>query len=105
MLRTAAIESAQKTQFECQDCRERLTLYHMTYKFEFGDALYCTGIDPDGHGIYDASADLQVSQSEDAITIRGRPYTTCDPALKISFIEFRSPKCLYLWRCGKRQLQ
>jgi TonB family protein len=43
MLDGAAMESAQKTEFECRNCREPSTLYHMTYRFELGDALYYTG--------------------------------------------------------------
>jgi TonB family protein len=105
MLKSTAIESAQKTQFECKDCREPSMLYHMTYKFELGDALGCKGIDADGYDIYDASGGAQVTQTQAVVTIRGRPYATCDPTEKISFLKFRSAKCLYLWRCGKRQLQ
>jgi TonB family protein len=105
MLKTAAIENAQKTEFECNDCREPSTLYHMTYRFELGDALFCKGIDANGYGIYDAGADTQVSQSENTIIVRGRPYATCDPTERISFLRYRSAKCLYLWRCGKRPLQ
>src|SRR5713226_1724058 len=44
MLKAAATESAQKTEFECKDCREALTPYRMTYKFELGEAVYCKGI-------------------------------------------------------------
>lgn len=105
MLNGAATESAQKTEFECKNCREPSTSYHMAYNFELGDALYCKGIDANGYGIYDASADTAVSQSQSIVTVRGRPYATCDPAEKISFVRFHSAKCLYLWRCGKRRLQ
>jgi TonB family protein len=105
MLRTAAIESAQKTVFECKDCRELLTSHRITYKFELGDAVYCEGIDANGYGIYDAKSYTQVSQSQDTITVFERPFATCDPAVKISFLKFRSPRCLYLWRCGKRPLE
>jgi TonB family protein len=105
MLNDAAKESAKTTVFECKDCHEPSTLYHMTYMFELGDALYCKGIDASGYGIYDASADTEVSQSQDIVTVRGRPYATCDPAERISFVKVHSAKCLYLWRCGKRPLQ
>jgi TonB family protein len=105
MLNDAAKESAKKTAFECKDCREPSTSYRMTYQFELGDPLYCKGIDANGYGIYDVSPDTEVSQSQGVITVRGRPYTTCDPAERISFAKFRSAKCLYLWRCGKRPLQ
>src|SRR6266403_586286 len=104
MLKTAAVESAQKTEFECKECRESLTPYRMTYKFELGEAVCCKGIDANGYGIYDANAGTQVSQSQDTITVVGRPFATCDPAGTISFLKFRSAKCLYLWRCGKRPL-
>ena len=105
MLNPAAMESAKKTEFQCKNCREPSTSYQMTYKFELGDALYCKGIDANGYGIYDASADTEVSQSQGIIAVRGRPYATCDPAETISFVKFHSAKCLYLWRCGKRPLQ
>src|SRR3989442_14893383 len=51
MLNTAAIESAQKTEFQCKDCSEPLTAHRMTYKFELGEAVYCKGIDANGYGI------------------------------------------------------
>ena len=102
MLATAAIESAQKTEFLCRECREPLTLYHMTYEFRLGDAVYCKGIGANGYGIYDAIPDTQVSRAQDTVTVLGRPYATCDPAEEILFRKFRSAKCLYLWRCGKR---
>ena len=105
MLNGAAMESAKTTEFECKNCRESSTSYHMTYNFELGDALYCKGTDANGYGIYDASADTAVSQSQGIVTVRARPYATCDPAEKISFAKFRSAKCLYLWHCGKRRLQ
>ncbi len=104
MLNGAAMESEQKTEFECKNCREPSTSYHMTYKFELGDLLYCKGIDANGYGIYDASAYTEVRQSQGIITVRGRPYATCDPVERISFVKFRSAKCLYLWPCGKRPL-
>jgi TonB family protein len=102
MLTSAAIESAQKTEFLCKECREHLTLYHMTYEFRLGDAVYCKGIDASGYGIYDAIPRTEVSQAQGTITVLGRPYPTCDPAERILFVKFHSAKCLYLWRCGKR---
>jgi TonB family protein len=104
MLKAAATESAQKTEFECKDCREALTPYRMTYEFELGEAVYCKGVDANGYGIYDATADTQVSQSTDMVTVLGRPFATCDPSVKITFLKVRSAKCLYLWHCGRRPL-
>jgi TonB family protein len=94
MLIPAAVESAQKSEFACKECRESLTPYHMTYKFELGEAISCKEIDANGYGIYDANAGTQVSQLQDTITVVGRPFPTCDPAGTISFLKFRSVKCL-----------
>jgi len=94
MLNDAAMESARKTTFECKDCGEPSTSYRMTYQFELGDAVYCK----------DASAETQVSQSQDTIVVLGHPSGTCDPSVRISYLKFRSAKCLYLWHCGKQQL-
>lgn len=105
MLIDAAKESAKKTIFECKDCHEPSTLYHLAYMFELGDVLRCEEIDVGPYGVYDASTNTEVSRSQDIVTVRGRPYTTCDPSQKISFVKFRSAKCLYLWRCAKRALQ
>ena len=104
MLNDAAKESASKTTFQCKDCREPSTSYRMTYQFELGDAVYCKGIDANGYGIYDASAETQVSQSQDTIFVLGHPSGTCDPSGTISYLKFRSAKCLYLWHCGKQRL-
>ena len=104
MLNDAAKESARKTTFQCKDCREPSTSYRMTYRFELGDAVYCKGIDANGYGIYDASAGTQVSQSQDTIFVLGHPSGTCDPSGTISYLKFRSAKCLYLWHCGKQRL-
>jgi TonB family protein len=95
----AAIESAKKTEFECKDCSKPM-VYRVTYKFELGNVLTCDEID--ANGVVYASANTQVSQSQDAIIVRGRPFTTCDAAGTISVRKFRSAKCLYLWRCAKR---
>ena len=104
LLKTAAIQSARQTVFECKNCYQPSTIYLMTYNFELGDALLCKGIDANGYGIYDESGDPQVTQSDGILNIRGRPYATCDPTSKTTALRFRSAKCLYLWRCGTRPL-
>src|SRR5208282_1917846 len=40
----SALDSAQRTQFECRGCSEP-TRHLMTYIFQLGEAIYCTGID------------------------------------------------------------
>jgi TonB family protein len=82
MLNGAAMESAQKTQFQCKNCLERSASYRMTYKFELGDAIYCKGIDANGKGIYDAAEGTEVSQSQGIITVRARPMQHVIPQRK-----------------------
>ncbi len=103
LLNDAAIESAKNTLFDCKECREPVIIQQVTYRFELGDALPCEGINSSGYGIYDENADTQVSQSSKTIIVLGHPYGACDPRGRISFLRLRSAKCLYLWRCGKRQ--
>jgi len=98
ILQRAAIESAQKTQFNCRDCLER-TPYQMTFKFELGEAASCKEMDALGG---DLNALTQVSQSNEIISIYGRPFSICDPVATLSFVRVHSVKCLYSWRCGKR---
>ena len=105
LLTTAAVESAHLTLFECKKCQEPSTPYRMTYDFELGEVVYCDGVDANGNAIYKASADTQVTVSQSTITVLGHARGTCDPSETISFIKFRSAKCLYLWHCGKQRLQ
>jgi TonB family protein len=100
MLATAATDSARQSEFKCHECSETTTDFEIAYKFGLGDAVLCSGIDATGHGIYDQSSYSQVSQSENTITIFDRPFATCDPAQSVTKV--RSPRCLYLWRCGTR---
>lgn len=59
MLKQAALESAQKSTFSCENCSQEMTEYFLTYTFGFRRDNNC------------------------------------------GFTRLRSPKCLYLWRCGK----
>lgn len=95
----AALDSAEQTKFECKDCSAPLTHYPMTYKFELGDAIYCTGINAVGNAEYETDQP-QVTQSQGIVTIVDRPVATCDPSSTVEKV--RSVKCLFLWRCGKR---
>jgi len=102
MLSPAAVESARQTRFKCTECLEPLALYHMTYKFELGEMPSCEGVDGNDSS---HDRDTHVTQSLGIITIVGRPQLICDPAVKITFQRFRAAKCLYLWQCGRRELQ
>jgi TonB family protein len=100
ILTKAAVESAQQTQFACTDCSEGLTHRLMTYRFELGETIYCSGIDANGNALYETHPG-QVNQTPDGVTIVEQPVANCDPAA-FSIIKVRSLKCLFLWRCSKR---
>jgi TonB family protein len=66
ILKQAALDSAQKSTYECRGCKEPETSYSLTYTFGFRNDGGC------------------------ADTIEERPS--------------RSPKCLYLWKCGVKSI-
>ncbi len=90
MLKQAALESAQKSQFECHECGEAVTTYLLTYSFEANDDGSCC----------DALDRVpEVTQKQGHITIASARICLCDPASTLSK-KVRSAKCLYLWKCG-----
>ena len=100
MLKEAALYSAKRSEFECHDCSEALTVYSLVYTFELTTAEKCCEATED-------SADAEQSkrsragvvQSQHHITILADPACICDPS---AHIRARSAKCLYLWKCGIR---
>jgi TonB family protein len=98
MLRQAALESAQQSQFECSSCSGGATLYSLRYNFQLiplDHTKDCTALtDEERYG--HAPPKLDPSQHE--VTVFAKVAGTCDPAVE----RVRSLKCLYLWRCGVR---
>jgi len=86
MLRQAAFDSAQKSQYDCGNCREQTNPYRLVYTFQLTDRENCC----------DLTDNLRVSQSGNHVIVSNRYVCLCDPAAKI---KVRSLKCLYLWRC------
>jgi TonB family protein len=100
LLKQAALDSAQHSQFECKECSEGLHSFQMVYSFQLGPTSYCaetseTSKSDDKVGHYP-----QVIQSQNHVTVIDQPVGTCDPAIQIT--KARSLKCLYLWRCSTR---
>jgi TonB family protein len=103
LLRDAAVASARSTEWECKGCEAAIT-HRFEYKFEHGEPLPCTrwGTAANGDVVYDKPA-AHVTQSGDTITTIDSPVPNCDPAAELHKV--RSPKCLYLWRCGVREVE
>ena len=90
MLKQAALESAQMSQFECRGCSEAVTPYLLTYTFEIKDDGSCC----------DAQSRVpEVTQSQAHITIVSAQICICDPA-STTTKKVRSAKCFYRWKCG-----
>jgi TonB family protein len=91
LLKEAALDSARKSQFECRNCTQGVNLQHFVYTFEFGPTVYCSPPD---------ASYPRVVHSATHVTVIDQPIGTCDPAAE----RVRSAKCLYLWRCGEREI-
>jgi hypothetical protein len=85
ILHKAALESAQKSQFECKGCGAAVTPYSLTYTFQLSE---------------NGQLQSQVIQSQNHVTVIDQTVCLCDPSP--DRIKVRSAKCLYLWRCGSR---
>jgi hypothetical protein len=97
LLIPASLESAKKSLFECEPCTDAKN-YVLTYVFNLTPVDRCPakGEDP---------AQQNVSQLSDRITVSAYGLIICDPSVAIEVTRFRSPKCLYLWECGRREKQ
>jgi hypothetical protein len=96
MLKSAAVDSAQRSQFGCGGCGDAVTLYALKYKFSI------TPRDPPKDCTTPTEADppVEIDPSGHQVTVSAAEIWTCDPEAR-SF-KVRSPKCLYLWRCATR---
>lgn len=108
MLIQAALESAKQSQFECQGCGSSTYSQSFTYSFrvspEKADPCCCTS----RPGVPVTQPTTQVARFESHIMITGPPLCVCPDKCSEAWAEahsrFRSAKCLYLWRCGRRRI-
>jgi hypothetical protein len=95
MLRQAAIESAQRSHFECGGCAEVLTAYSLTYEFQ----IVATDPPKDCNTLTDeAQAPKLDPTRHNVLVVFANEIWTCDPAVEMRKV--RSAKCMYLWKCG-----
>jgi len=107
LLVQAALDSALKSQFDCQGCSDAGANRNFTYTF----LPSATNPDPCccSHDAKDYKPPAaQVSQSDDHITVAAPLWCVCPDVCTQRWAEehskFRSPKCLYLWKCGHRNI-
>jgi TonB family protein len=94
MLKQAALDSAQQSQFVCRGCSEVLTSYTLVYTFQLA-----TDQTPEVRSNQEPQP-THVFQSQNHVTVVAEP-TLIDHGVD-TYIRVRSAKCLYLWRCGYR---
>jgi len=94
MLKQAALDSAQRSQFECRSCGEAVNAYTLKYKFQ----ITSRGYPKDCYDPNEKQPSAEVDLSRHQVTVSAWVRGICDPAV----LKVRSAKCLYLWRCGTR---
>jgi TonB family protein len=96
MLRKAALESAQASEFECGDCSQT-TPYFLVYVFDLREGCHfgphCEPLNTD---------EPLVTYSPGRVVLSAVALCTCDPAATL--IKIRSARCMYLWKCGRREV-
>lgn len=99
MLAQAAMESAQKSQYACYGCGETPTPYSIIYGFNLLSSCHfgphCSVLD---------SEQPRVEQSAGRVTVTAEALCTCDPTVTRVRVKIRSSECLYLWKCGHRDI-
>jgi TonB family protein len=100
LLKQAALDSAQHSEFGCRDCDKEPRPFQMIYSFQLGPAVYCTESSAPAQADGQEESYPRVVQAGNHITLYDRPLAICDPAVKIVEKKVRSIKCMYLWRCG-----
>ena len=99
LLKQAALDSAQQSQFECLNCSEAAVSVQLVYTFQLaGSESCCRAAETSAKNDQTDQVFPRVIQSEKHVTVIDRPACICDPVAEVRKV--RSLKCLYLWRCG-----
>jgi TonB family protein len=97
LLQQAAIESLQKSQFECRKCDEAASI-ELVYTFQIaGTESCCTPPENQAKNDHEDLPIPRVIQFQNHVTVIDRPACICDPSAVVTKV--RSLKCLYLWKC------
>ena|SRR5579859_288764 len=100
LLKQAALDSAQHSQFECRNCTQEVQSYRLFYSFQLGPTSYCTQALDGPKGNQEEGGYPRVIESQNHVTLIDQPVGTCDMAFELGKV--RSWKCFYLWRCASR---
>ena len=101
LLKQAALDSAERSQFECRNCDE-IRPFQMLYSFRLGPTSYCAGASETSKSDERKEFYPRVLESQNHVTVIDQPVAICDPGPDSKRV--RSAKCLYLWKCSLRFL-
>jgi hypothetical protein len=100
LLRRAALNSAQQSQFECRNCSGSATPFRLVYTFQLvAHTISCNAPEDCNRSVQNLPAP-QVTQMENHVTLVNHVSGTC--ICDVFELRRRSSKCLYLWRCGSQ---
>ena len=97
MLKPAAVDSAQHSEFDCSRCTDQVTSYTLVYTFKLTHKTCCSAVGTSGQ---DSEETAGVTTSEGHVVVIADALCICDPAADVRRV--RSVRCLYLWRCSTR---
>lgn len=108
VLTQAALDSAKQSLLQCRGCSSSDLIQSLTYCFRIfpakADPCCCTS----RPGEPATQPTTEVSQLENHITITEPPLCMCPDKCSGAWAQahsrYRSAKCLYLWKCGKRRI-
>ena len=78
LLKQAALESAQQSQFECKNCSEEVHSYRLWYTFRLDPTDYCAQISDVSNAKQPEKLYPRVTQSQDHVTVVEQAVRTCD---------------------------
>lgn len=97
LLQQAALDSVQKSQFECRKCDEAASI-QLVYTFQLVEPDPCCTSTADLSKNDQAAQPIpRVIHSQNHVTVIDRVGCICDPTASTSKV--RSLKCLFLWHC------
>jgi TonB family protein len=100
LLKQAALDSAEGSQFDCRICTQGVRSFQMLYSFQLGPTSYCAEASKTSSRDQKEEHYPRVVQTQNHVTVIDQPVGTCDLAFTITRTRVRSAKCLYLWKCG-----
>ena len=99
MLKQAALDSAEKSRFECRECDSTAT-YQLVYSFRLAKGSdCCSAMSVPARVTLEPQRSDQNIQQQAHITIAADEICLCDPPAQLTK-KSRSLKCLYLWKCS-----